>query len=401
MLCRTLQKPMETVSCSVLHPLPFFNTCSYNKHFQFLKTQLSFLPTFSTNLHFPRKNFPHFNGLTAFRSLPPHNNPNPSQELAILLEVEGVIVDVYWMGNRNAFNTAFRKLGLDCANWPEPVYLDLLRKSAGDEERMLILFFNKIGWPTSVPTSEQKTFMQNVLREKKNALDDLLVSKGLPLRPGVEDFIDDAYNEGIPLLVLTPCCESEDKVRRFIADKLGPERISKVKIVGNEEVEQSSYGQIILGIGKGLLSGVDEQLAKEATKAVSAEKQRIAEEVASILKLKVEIGSGLHENLPKTIAALHAGSEYAGVPVNNCVLITGSQSGVAGAERVGMPYVVLHSREPKIEFSEESEPTHHPDIPNFTAYPTEQFREGNICNDLFICMRYNINLNHGKHTDLM
>ena len=89
MLCRTLQKPMETVSCSVLHPLPFFDTCSYNKHFQFLKTQLSFLPTFSTNLHFPRKNFPHFNGLTAFRSLPPHNNPNPSQELAILLEVEG------------------------------------------------------------------------------------------------------------------------------------------------------------------------------------------------------------------------------------------------------------------------------------------------------------------------
>lgn len=54
---------------------------------------------------------------------------------------------------------------------------------------------------------------------------------------------------------------------RFIADKLGPERISKVKIVGNEEVEQSSYGQIILGIGKGLLSGVDEQLAKEAIKA--------------------------------------------------------------------------------------------------------------------------------------
>lgn len=49
-------------------------------------------------------------------------------------------------------------------------------------------------------------------------------------------------------------------------------------------------------------------------------------------------------SLPKTIAALRAGSECAGVPVSNCVLITGSQSGVAGAERVGMPYVVLHRR---------------------------------------------------------
>lgn len=54
---------------------------------------------------------------------------------------------------------------------------------------------------------------------------------------------------------------------RFIADKLGPERISKVKIVGSEEVERSSYGQIVQGIGKELSSGVDEQLAKEATRA--------------------------------------------------------------------------------------------------------------------------------------
>jgi beta-phosphoglucomutase-like phosphatase (HAD superfamily) len=32
------------------------------------------------------------------------------------------------------------------------------------------------------------------------------------------------------------------------------------------------------------------------------------------------------------------------VSVNNCVLIAGSQSGVAGAEQIGMPCVVLRSR---------------------------------------------------------
>jgi len=41
---------------------------------------------------------------------------------------------------------------------------------------------------------------------------------------------------------------------------------------------------------------------------------------------------------------LRAGAEYAGVSVNNCVLIAGSQSGVAGAEQIGMPCVVLRSR---------------------------------------------------------
>lgn len=44
------------------------------------------------------------------------------------------------------------------------------------------------------------------------------------------------------------------------------------------------------------------------------------------------------------MAALHAGAEYAGLPLCNCVLVAGSQSGVAGAERAGMPCVVLRSR---------------------------------------------------------
>ena len=42
-----------------------------------------------------------------------------------------------------------------------------------------------------------------------------------------------------------------------------------------------------------------------ASWAVSAEKQRIAEEVASILKLKVEIGSGLHEKLVHFLFSKH------------------------------------------------------------------------------------------------
>lgn len=49
-------------------------------------------------------------------------------------------------------------------------------------------------------------------------------------------------------------------------------------------------------------------------------------------------------SLDKIVAALRAGAEYAGKPVQNCVLIAGSQSGVAGALRIGMPCVVLRSR---------------------------------------------------------
>uniref|UniRef100_A0A453JI27 Uncharacterized protein n=1 Tax=Aegilops tauschii subsp. strangulata TaxID=200361 RepID=A0A453JI27_AEGTS len=89
--------------------------------------------------------------------------------LAVLLEVEGVLADVYRFGYRQAFNVAFQNLGLDCANWTEPIYADLVRKSSGDEERMLVLFFDRIGWPTSLPTSEKGSFTKSVLREKSPA----------------------------------------------------------------------------------------------------------------------------------------------------------------------------------------------------------------------------------------
>ncbi|XP_022715427.1 CBBY-like protein isoform X2 [Durio zibethinus] len=281
----TLRVPTNTVTATVnnnnLCLLPKSNHCWLP----------SFFSTFPRNFNFHGKNL-QFNGFTAFSSPSSAQNQNLSQELAVLLEVDGVLMDAYRLGNRQAFNLAFQKLGLDCANWTEPVYSDLLRRSAGNEERMLILYFNRIGWPTSLPTSEQEPFVKNVLREKKNALDELML-KSLPLRPGVEDFIDDACNKGIPVIVLTSYSKSGDKIARSIVEKLGPERLSKIEVVGNEEVDKSFYGQLVFG--KGMSSSLDEQLAKEARKGASAEKQRIAKEVASMLKVSVNIDTSSSE----------------------------------------------------------------------------------------------------------
>lgn len=48
-------------------------------------------------------------------------------------------------------------------------------------------------------------------------------------------------------------------------EKLGNDRSMKVIMVGNKEVEQSLYGQLVSG--KVISSGLDEQLAREAKKA--------------------------------------------------------------------------------------------------------------------------------------
>ncbi|KAJ6688523.1 PROTEIN putative EXPRESSED-RELATED [Salix koriyanagi] len=337
-------------SCLILYPLrsssnyhskhytetPLRNSSSCNNLYLGLPFSSTFLRSYTFSGKVVQQTL-----FTAFCSTPSSSKQNPSPEFAVLLEVDGVLIDAYRLGNRQAFNVAFQKLGLDCANWTQPIYQDLVRKSDGDEERMLVLFFNRIGWPTSLPTSEKGAFVKSLLREKKNAFDEFLASKDSLLRPGVEDFIDDATTKGIPVVILTAYGKSVEKIARSIIDKLGHERISKLKIVGNEEVEKSLYGQLVNH--KGILSGTNEELAKEAMKAASAQKQKIAEEVASMLKLSVSLDSSSSESLQKTVAALRAGAEYAGVPVNDCVLIAGSQSGVAGAAQIGMPCVVLRS----------------------------------------------------------
>ncbi|KAL1181447.1 hypothetical protein V6Z11_A02G049900 [Gossypium hirsutum] len=71
-----------------------------------------------------------------------------------------------------------------------------------------------IGWPTSLPTSENEPFVKSVLREKKNALEELML-KSLPLRPRVEDLIDDACNKGIPVIILTAYGRSGEKTARY------------------------------------------------------------------------------------------------------------------------------------------------------------------------------------------
>lgn len=262
-------------------------------------------------------------------------------EIAILLEVEGVLADVNRSGNRHAFNVAFQKLGLDCANWTEPVYMDLVRKGGGDEKRMLVLFFERIGWPTSLPTDEKEPFLKNVMREKHRALRDYVTTGNLALRAGIMEFLDDALGAGIPLVILASYSRNGEDVARCIAEKLGSERMNKIKIVGQSEVENSFYGQLVLG--KGVSASLDEYLANEAVKAVAAEKQRVAKEVASMLTLSVEVDTNSSEMSKKVIASLRAGMEYAGVPVQSCILLAGSHTGVLAAERIGMPCIVVRS----------------------------------------------------------
>ncbi|KAM1092713.1 hypothetical protein ACFX19_020261 [Malus domestica] len=119
---------------------------------------------------------------------------------------------------------------------------------------MVNLYFNRIGWPSSLPTNEKESFVKNVLQKKKMAMDEFLMSEKLTLQPGVEEFIDDAYKEGIHVVLLTTYSKSGDQIGRSIVEKLGKERISKLKIVGYKEVDLSLYTQLVNDTGLSWIS---------------------------------------------------------------------------------------------------------------------------------------------------
>ncbi|KAI5083309.1 hypothetical protein GOP47_0003052 [Adiantum capillus-veneris] len=253
-----------------------------------------------------------------------------------------VVADTHRFGHRHSFNVAFQRLGLDCANWSEPVYADLLRQAGGSEERMLSLFFDRIGWPLALPTDQKGAFIQNLLREKQAALQDRVNAGNLSLRPGVESFVDEVLDAGVPLVILVAYNKSGENVARSLIQKLGSERAKRISFVGQKEVEESAYGQVVLGAGSSM--GLDEELAAEAAKAVAAEKQRMAEEVASLLKLSVEVDTSFSKNAHKAIALLRAGAEVAGIAVQHCILLAGGDTGVQAAHRIRMPCVAVRSR---------------------------------------------------------
>ncbi|KAL2930496.1 Adenosylhomocysteinase [Bienertia sinuspersici] len=204
-------------------------------------------------------------------------------------------------------------------------------------------------------------------------------------------FIDDACDEGISVVILTAFSKFGEETARSITEKLGLERKLKLKVIGRKEIERSMYGQLVLGVGT--FSGLDEEISNEASKAVAAQKKKIAEEVSSMLKLRVDLNTGTTESgvfalpastpaalllyatvceldswcvrtavcfhsapclldsgacayglwLQEIVAALRAGSEIAEVPICNSVVVAGNLQTVYAAEATGMPCIVLRN----------------------------------------------------------
>ncbi len=115
---------------------------------------------------------------------------------AVVLDVDGTLVDSEPDGHRVAFNLAFEEAGLE-DRWDVEQYGRLLEVTGG--KRRLESYFKERGMP-----EEERTELAARLHARKTEIFTEMASEGeIPARPGVSELIDELEDAGVRLAVAT------------------------------------------------------------------------------------------------------------------------------------------------------------------------------------------------------
>lgn len=172
-------------------------------------------------------------------------------QYGLMIECDGVLVDIHKDCHRVAFNKAFEELGLDCVAWAPAVYHDLLRSGDGTAEGIVAAYFGMVGWPMMLPSKERRQFAGKVHDLKKKHLNNMVMDGKLPLRPGIAEFIDAALAHGAAIGLLAGTCSiPEEQIMTAALFALGEERTQQLHTFtctpqqssqDGEEVQHDSY----------------------------------------------------------------------------------------------------------------------------------------------------------------
>ena len=158
---------------------------------------------------------------------------------------------------------ALQALGYECTQWVPAVYYDLLRlgdgtgpgEMSGAARRLRKLarlaaarlaaarcrryhclppggpaglirtFYDRMGWPRMLPSSERGAFVGKVYEAKCAALRAMAEKGEVPLREGVASFLDDALASGARCVVIAGTASAaEDSLVSSAMYQLGPSR---------------------------------------------------------------------------------------------------------------------------------------------------------------------------------
>lgn len=139
-----------------------------------------------------------------------------------------------------------QEMGYSCSHWSRPVYFDLLRFGDSTGPGLIKTYFDMVGWPIMLSTSDRSAFVDKIYAAKQRIFKDIIAQRQLDLREGVVSFIDDLIQDGIcPVVIAGTASAPEDGVLECVLSLLGEERSSKIQSLtptmsSNEEDEYIS-----------------------------------------------------------------------------------------------------------------------------------------------------------------
>ncbi|MGH8992761.1 MAG: HAD-IA family hydrolase [Acidimicrobiia bacterium] len=147
---------------------------------------------------------------------------------AVILDVDGTLVDSERDGHRVAFNAALAEFGLPW-RWEVEEYGRLLAVTGGQSR--LHAYLAEQG----VSEEDRADLVPRLHRRKTELFIDLVVAGEVPARPGVVRFLDEVAGAGLRLAVATT--GSLEWVEPLLDRHFGPDRFEVV--VGGDDVEKT------------------------------------------------------------------------------------------------------------------------------------------------------------------
>lgn len=165
----------------------------------------------------------------------PSTPPPPPPTTALLIEVDGALVDIVQQGHRVAFNRAFAQLGLPPqAAYATPRAFEAALRVGGTGEEVVAARLAEAGaWPTFLSgEGERRQFARRAHEAKQRLFADLIAAGDLPLRPDVAGVVDAALKAGAVVALLAETASApEEGVSGAALRALGEERAAQVRVL--------------------------------------------------------------------------------------------------------------------------------------------------------------------------
>lgn len=149
---------------------------------------------------------------------------------ALLFDVDGTLADTERDGHRPAFNMAFADAGLDW-NWDEALYGELLAVTGGKER--IKYYLEKFNTDFEKPANFDD-FVKGLHASKTKFYTQLMAEGKIPLRPGVENLINEAREANMRMAVVTTTTPAN--VTALLESTLGPDSESWFEVIAAGDI---------------------------------------------------------------------------------------------------------------------------------------------------------------------